>query len=95
MKIEKDRIKYTSNLARISLTASEEELFAGQLNDILTYMEKINEIDTSGIEPTSHVIAMDNVFRCDVQKKPLSQTQALVNAPDKKGSFFRVPRVIE
>jgi aspartyl-tRNA(Asn)/glutamyl-tRNA(Gln) amidotransferase subunit C len=95
MKIEKDSIKYTSNLARISLTASEEELFAGQLNDILTYMEKINEIDTSGIEPTSHVIAMDNVFRCDVQKKQLSQAQALVNAPDKKGSFFRVPRVIE
>jgi aspartyl-tRNA(Asn)/glutamyl-tRNA(Gln) amidotransferase subunit C len=95
MKIEKDKINYVARLAMIGLTRKEEELFAMQLNDIISYIEKINEIDTSGIEPTNHSIDMGNVFRDDNPEKSLSNTEALSNAPDKKDGFFKVPKIIE
>ena len=95
MKIGKDKITYTANLARISLSPEEEGLFSEQLNNILSYMEKIGKIDTADVEPTSHVVSMGNVFRDDVPKKSLSTKEALINAPDKEGSFFRVPRILE
>jgi aspartyl-tRNA(Asn)/glutamyl-tRNA(Gln) amidotransferase subunit C len=95
MKIEKDKIEYVANLARMSLSLEEKALFSQQLNDILAYVEKISEIDTSGIEPTSHAIDMGNVFRDDNPRKSLSNAEALSNAPDKKDGFFRVPKIIE
>jgi aspartyl-tRNA(Asn)/glutamyl-tRNA(Gln) amidotransferase subunit C len=95
MKIEKDKIEYVANLARISLSPEEKALFSQQLNDILAYVEKVSEIDTSGIEPTNHAIDMGNVFRDDKQKQSLSNAEALSNAPDKKDGFFRVPKIIE
>jgi aspartyl-tRNA(Asn)/glutamyl-tRNA(Gln) amidotransferase subunit C len=95
MNIEKDKIKYVANLARMSLSQKEEELFSMQLNDILSYVEKISEIDTSGIEPTNHAVDVGNVFRDDKPRKSLSNAEALSNAPDKKDSFFKVPKIIE
>lgn len=95
MKIEKDKIKHVAHLARIGLNQEEEELFSSQLNDILSYIEKISEIDTSGIEPTNHAVDMGNVFRDDKPKKSLSNADALSNAPDKKDGFFKVPKIIE
>ena len=95
MKIEKDKIKYTANLARMSLTPEEEELFSRQLNDILHYMDKLNELDTKDVEPVSHAVLMGNVFREDKIKRSLSNEQALKNSRDKKNGFFKVPRIIE
>jgi aspartyl-tRNA(Asn)/glutamyl-tRNA(Gln) amidotransferase subunit C len=95
MKIEKDKIEYVANLARMSLSLEEKALFSQQLNDILAYVEKVSEIDTSGIEPTNHAIDMGNVFRDDKPRKSLSNTEALSNAPDKKDGLFRVPKIIE
>jgi aspartyl-tRNA(Asn)/glutamyl-tRNA(Gln) amidotransferase subunit C len=95
MMIKKDAIKYAAGLARISLTGQEEELFAAQLNDILAYMEQLNKLDTENIEPMSHAVSMGNILREDMVKSPLSNDDALKNAPEKEKGFFRVPKIIE
>lgn len=87
--------EHLSRLARLSLSEEEKRLFASQLDSILNYMGKLNELDTANVEPTSHVISMNNVVRDDLQKPSLSREEALKNAPDKTDKFFRVPRIIE
>ena len=86
---------HIAHLARLSLSATEEERFSQQLGSILLYVEKLNELDTSGIEPTSHVIEMNNVMRDDVLWASLPREAALANAPDRAGNFYRVPKIIE
>ncbi len=88
-------IEHIAHLARLSLSEKEKELFGGQLEGILNYMEKLNELDTKDIEPTSHVIALNNVTRDDVPAPSLSREEALLNAPDKTEKFYRVPKIIE
>jgi aspartyl-tRNA(Asn)/glutamyl-tRNA(Gln) amidotransferase subunit C len=95
MTIKKETIKYVADLARMALHPDEEILFSTQLNDILDYMEKINELDTDNIKPMSYAVSMGNVLREDLPRQPLSNEQALSNAPDKKENFFRVPKIIE
>ncbi len=92
MKISIDHI---AHLARLSLSDTERVLFGEQLESILSYMDKLNELDTKDIEPTSHVIAILNVTREDVGKPSLGREDALVNAPDKTEKFYRVPKIIE
>ena len=86
---------HIAHLARLSLSETEEERFSQQLGSILLYVEKLNELDTSGVEPTSHVIAMHNVMREDVLWASLPRDSALGNAPDRSGNFYRVPKIIE
>ncbi|MCI0708347.1 MAG: Asp-tRNA(Asn)/Glu-tRNA(Gln) amidotransferase subunit GatC [Ignavibacteriae bacterium] len=81
-------------LARLEFTPEEKEKFTRQFNDILAYMEKLNQLDTSNVEPLSHVIELKNVLREDVVKPGLTQEQALQNAPAKDDKFFKVPKVI-
>ncbi len=88
-------IEHLSRLARLSLSEKEKTLYEGQLNSILEYVEKLNELDTSGVEPTSHVIALDNVDRDDVSLPSLEREEALRNAPDRTEKFYRVPKIIE
>ncbi len=95
MKISKDDVRYIANLARLRFDEDEIERFASQLSKILDYMEKLNELHTEDIEPTSHVIPLKNVMRDDIERVSLSNEEVLLNAPDKKGNFFRVPRIIE
>lgn len=95
MAIQKDTIRYVANLARIRLTPKEEELYACQLNDILAYMEKLNKLDTKGMEPMSHAVFLGNVFRDDKVKESLPKDEVLKNAPDKEKGFFKVPKIIE
>lgn len=82
-------------LARLSLTEEEKELFGVQLSSILDYMEKLNELDTENIEPTSHVISLSNVMREDVPRDSIPRKDALSNAPDRTDIFYRVPKIIE
>lgn len=82
-------------LARLELTRPEKELFSRQLGSILDYINTLNELDTSGIEPTAHVLPLLNVFREDVPGPSLPKAKTLLNAPDKTKDFFRVPRIIE
>jgi len=74
-------IEHLAKLARLSLREEEKELFVGQLDSVLTYMEKLNELDTGTIEPTSHVISLSNVTREDMPEASLSREEALANAP--------------
>ena len=83
-----------AHLARLSLKDGEKEKFLEQVNQILQYIEKLNEVDTTGIEPMSHSMDIINVMRDDVNKESLDQKAALENAPKKNDEFFRVPKVV-
>ena len=78
-----------------ALTDAELERMREQLNGILAYIEKLNELDTNDVEPTSHAVPLVNVMRDDEAGPCLSREDALANAPDRAGEFFRVPRIIE
>ncbi len=88
-------IEHIASLARLSLSDKEKELFGGQLEGILSYMEKLNELDTKDVDPTSHVLAIHNVTRDDLPAPSLDREDALSNAPDKTEKFYRVPKIIE
>ena len=81
-------------LARLYLSETEIEQFTGQIDAILTYMDKLNELDTKDVEPTSHVIETGNVVREDQVRDSIPVEDALANAPDKENDFFKVPRII-
>ncbi len=93
-KIRTEELKYAANLALINLTKKETELFSKQLNNILEYMDKLNQLDTEMVEPISHVLDVLNVFRKDKAKKSLDRKAVLKNAPSAKNGFFQVPKVI-
>jgi len=95
MKITVADVEYAARLARLELTTGEKELFAGQIGAILGYVEKLKELDTEGIVPTSHAVPMENAFREDVVQTSIGVKKALANAPASEGSFFTVPKVIE
>ena len=95
MKITRQEVEHVARLARLGLSGEEREKMQAQLNAILTYIDKLNQLNTSKIEPTSHVIPMTNVFREDAVSSCLSQEEALANAPDRQEVFFRVPRILE
>ena len=95
MKIGKEEVEYVAHLARLEFNAEETEKFTSQLNDILLYMDKLNEVDTAGVSPVSHAMSVTNVFREDIVGESLGPDLALANAPEAKGSCFVVPRVVE
>lgn len=95
MRIDKTQVEHIARLARLAISEEEKELFGAQLSKILEYIEKLNELDTSQVEPTSHVVALTNVMREDVSAPCLPREEALQNAPDKADGFYRVPRIIE
>ena len=88
-------VKYVAHLARISLTAEEEQKFGAQLKSILGYIEKLNQLDVSHIEPTAHAVPLVNVFRKDEVRPSLSNEDALRNAPSKANGLFVVPKIVE
>jgi len=95
MKIRKEEIEHIAMLARLSLSEEEKELFGSQLGSILDYMEQLNGLATEGIEPTSHVLSIQNVMREDIPGASLPRSEALMNAPSRTEQFFRVPKIIE
>jgi len=95
MNISVADVEHVARLARLELSDEEKNLFAGQMGAILGYVEKLKELNTDGILPTSHAVPMENAFREDVACPSIGIEKALANAPDRTGSFYRVPRVIE
>ncbi|MEK6757476.1 MAG: Asp-tRNA(Asn)/Glu-tRNA(Gln) amidotransferase subunit GatC [Bacteroidota bacterium] len=87
-------VEHIAKLARLEFTEDEKQKFTHQMNQILTDVEQLNKLDTSKVEPLSHVIELSNVFRSDVAKPGLSPDEALRNAPAKTDKFFKVPKVI-
>lgn len=96
MGIDKNIVKTVAFLSRIELDEKELELYSRQLASILSYINKLKEIDTKSVQPTSHPLTtLKNVFRKDILKKSLELDDVLKNAPSKEGDFFKVPQVIE
>ncbi|MEW6060517.1 MAG: Asp-tRNA(Asn)/Glu-tRNA(Gln) amidotransferase subunit GatC [Bacteroidota bacterium] len=94
MSVTIQEVEHIAKLAKLEFTDEEKEKFTHQLNQILHHMEKLNELDTSTVEPLSHVIELQNVFREDSVKPSISTEEALKNAPDKTDEYFKVPKVI-
>ena len=95
MSISIKDVEHVANLARLELSESEKEQFAGQLNAILKYAEKLNELDTENVAPTSHAFEISNVTRKDVTKPSLPIEKVLLNAPDDEENQIKVPAVLE
>jgi aspartyl-tRNA(Asn)/glutamyl-tRNA(Gln) amidotransferase subunit C len=95
MKVTKDVIEYVAHLGRLELEPHEIEEYTAQLDSILEYMDKLNALNTTGVEPMSHAIPNVNVFRGDKVVESFSVDESVGNAPDRSGSFFKVPPIIE
>jgi len=94
MKITLDEVQHVAQLARLSLSEEQMKRLMDDMNDILSYMDMLNEVDTSGLEPTSHVMDIKNVFREDETRPSLPHEKSLNNAPEQNRDSFVVPRVI-
>ena len=95
MSITVKDVQHVAKLARLQLSPEEEATFTEQMNAILQYAEKLNELDTENVKPTTHVLQVSNVMREDVVKESLSQEEALLNAPEEEDGHFKVPAVLE
>lgn len=95
MAVDKKDVLYTASLSRLKFTDEECAAFERDLNNILSYFEKLNELDTEGIPPTAHVMELKNRFREDEIKPSLDRDLALKNAPSVRDGCFKVPKIIE
>jgi aspartyl-tRNA(Asn)/glutamyl-tRNA(Gln) amidotransferase subunit C len=94
-RIDEGQVRKTAKLARLELSDAEVEEFAGQLSAILDYVERMNKLNTEGVEPLAHCLPISNVFREDVVKESLGTEKTLANAPQHDGAFFKVPKILE
>ena len=95
MKITKTEVEHVARLARLELSDAEKETLTGQMDAILAYVEKLNELDTAHVVPTAHAVPMENAFREDAVRPSIGVDNAMANAPARAEGFFRVPKVIE
>jgi aspartyl-tRNA(Asn)/glutamyl-tRNA(Gln) amidotransferase subunit C len=95
MTISLKDVEHVAKLARLDLTDEEKETFNGQLNAILKYAEKLNELDTDNVPPTTHVLPISNVMREDETRPSLPIEKVLLNAPDEEEGQIKVPAVLE
>ena len=89
--IERDQVLHVAKLARLRLSEGEVERMVGELSGILEHVDRIGNLDLEGVEPTSHVVALENVLRADVPWQSLSRDVALASAPEPSEGAFRVP----
>lgn len=94
MSVTKKDVEHIAQLAKLEFTDAEKEKLTHQMNEILGHMEKLNELDTTNVEPLSQVIDLQNAFRDDVVTPSTPTETALKNAPDKTDEHFKVPKVI-
>ena len=95
MKITTKDVEQVALLSRLEIPTDQQEDFTGRLNAILDYMEMLNSLDTTGIEPTAHVLPLKNVMRADETHVSLARELALSNAPEQEDGYFRVPKIME
>jgi len=88
-------VKYVAHLARLALDSEEEQKYGAQLSQVLGYIEKLKEVDVSGVEPTAHAFPLVNVTRPDEVQPSLSNEEALRNAPATANGLFLVPKIVE
>jgi len=95
MSISREEIRHVARLARLALTDEEQMVMTDQLSSILEYVAKLDELDTTEVEPTYHVVEMSNVMRDDEARPSSPLDDVLKNAPQPGGPFFLVPRILE
>ena len=95
MQVDKEALHKIAHLARLEVRPEEETDLLNSLNEVLNWMEHLNEVDTTGVEPLTHISGGINVLREDEVKNQLPREQALVNAPQHDGQFFEVPNVMD
>lgn len=95
MSIEKKDVLRVADLARLALTEKEIEIYTSQIQRILGYVEKLSELDTTGVEPTTYTVPLKTAFRIDATKPSLAREEALWNAPEEDRGCFKVPQIIE
>jgi len=95
LKVTKADVDHVAMLARLEFREDEKAEMARQLSRIVEYVEKLNELDTEDVSPTAHAVPLRNVLREDGARPSLDPEDALRNAPDREGAFFKVPRIIE
>ena len=95
MKITTKDVEQEALLSRLEIPTDQQEDFTGRLNSILDYMEMLNSLDTTGIEPTAHVLPLKNVMRAEETQPSLARDLALSNAPEQEDGYFRVPKIME
>jgi aspartyl-tRNA(Asn)/glutamyl-tRNA(Gln) amidotransferase subunit C len=93
--LSREQVEQVAFLARLELTDEEKDRLTGHLNQILENFEKLQELDTTAVEPTSHVIPVENVFREDKSRPSLTVEEVLANAPEEQDGCFAVPRIVE
>ncbi len=86
-------VEHVAKLARLELTEAEKEMFTHQLSDVLEHVEKMNEVDTTNVEPMNHPMDFTNVMREDVKIYENTREELMQNAPDIEGEFFKVPKI--
>ena len=89
--IDREQVLHVARLARLELSEAEVERMATELSGVLDHIERIAELDLDGVEPTSHVVALENVLRADEPQPSMSRDRALAGAPDASDAGFRVP----
>lgn len=94
-RISEEQVKHVAHLARLAITEEEAQRFTKQLDAIISFGEQLAEVNTDGVEPMSHVLAMKNVMRDDTPKESLPVEEVLKNAPERDGNQFKVPLVLE
>ena len=95
MAVTEDDVRRVADLARLQLSDEEKALLTAEFNRILSYMEKLDELDTRDVEPTSHVVPVSNPFRQDEAEAFPNRDGILAQGPDVKNGYFRVPKIIE
>jgi aspartyl-tRNA(Asn)/glutamyl-tRNA(Gln) amidotransferase subunit C len=95
MSLTPEEVDHIALLARLDLSPAERERAGRELSQILDHFEQLNQLDTGGVEPTSHVFPVVNVLRTDETRPSLPRDEALQNAPEQAGGMFQVPRVVE
>jgi len=95
MALDREVVRRIAVLARLELSADDEAAFAQQLGNILQYFEKLKELDTENVEPTAHVVPIAEAYRDDIVTNPAAAEELRVNAPERDGDFFKVPKIIE
>jgi len=93
-RLSKKEVEHTAWLAHIELSEKEKALFTSQFNDILNYFKKIDAVETEGIQPTYHVLDIENVYREDEASPSLPPEEALKNAPKKEKQFLKAPKIV-
>lgn len=94
-KIDADQVRKVAKLGRLELTDEEVTEFTDQLGAILTYVEKMDELDTTDVEPLAHCLPISNVLREDRVAPSLGTEATVANAPERDGPFFKVPKILD